>query len=126
MTTAKNGKRSVVLFLCHLINAQVIKQYRKLCRDIGKEYDIYWVFQTDNGISEKGLLTKGTKVFMFSMNDLNTLGYSYLEKLYGSEHYIMEGAFRNMIITGLLSMMSYSQASGIIFLTTLRTTKPIF
>ena len=90
MTTAKNGKRSVVLFLCHLINAQVIKQYRKLCRDIGKEYDIYWVFQTDNGISEKGLLTKGTKVFMFSMNDLNTLGYSYLEKLYGSEHYIME------------------------------------
>ena len=90
MTIVRNEKRSVVLFLCHLINVQVIKQYRKLCRDIGEEYDIYWVFQTDNGYSEKELLAKRIKMFRFTMNDLNSLGYSYLERLYGSEHYILE------------------------------------
>ena len=86
----KNIKRDAVLFLCHVINKQVIFLYKKLLHDIGKEYDVYWAFQSDNGTSDNVLLSKGINVFRFSLKELNTLGYTYLERLYGSEHYIME------------------------------------
>lgn len=86
----ETNKRNAVLFLCHVINKPVLYLYEKLLHDIGTEYDVFWVFQSDNGINDSILLSKGINVFRFSLRDLNSMGYSCLERLYGSEHYVME------------------------------------
>ena len=78
-----------VLYLSHLISDSFFDRYHKLVKEIGHQYDVYWVFQTDNGISSEPLNEKGVNVFGFNLDDLNKLNYSPLyERIFGSEHFI--------------------------------------
>lgn len=86
--------KTAVLFLAHFIEESVAKKYEKLFKELGNKYDIYWVFQADNGISYQPLLDKNINVFTFDLDKLNELNYSPIStKLYGSEHFIMEYFF---------------------------------
>ena len=83
-----------VLFLAHFIEDSVILKYEKLRRELTKEYDLYWVLHTDSGIDYQSLLDRNINVFTFNLNQLNKLNYSPIsERLYGSEHFIMEYFF---------------------------------
>jgi hypothetical protein len=78
-----------VLYLSHLIKDSFIARYKKLVNDISNHYDVYWVFQTDNGISGEILKKNGVNIFGFTLEDLNRLNYSPLyERIFGSEHFI--------------------------------------
>jgi len=78
-----------VLYLSHLISDSFFDRYHKLVKEIGRQYDVYWVFQTDNGISGEPLKEKGVNVFGFNLDGLNKLNYSPLyERIFGSEHFI--------------------------------------
>lgn len=82
---------TAILFLCHKINNDMLKRYRKIVNELYGIYDVYWVFQSDNGLSEKYLVDSGVNVYCFSLASLNDLYYIPMsEKLYGNEHFIME------------------------------------
>lgn len=83
--------KAAVLFLSHLITDSYLSRYHKLVSDIGGLYDVYWAFQTDNGISDAPLKDAGVKIFGFNLDELNALDYSPLfEQIFGSEHFITE------------------------------------
>ncbi len=82
---------TAILFLCHKVNNGMLERYWKLVNETNGKYDIYWVFQSDNGISDDFLINNDVNVYRFSLASLNELYYIPLsEKLYGSEHFIME------------------------------------
>jgi hypothetical protein len=86
--------KTAVLLLTHFIDQNIIEKYKKLENEIGQEYDLYWVFQTDYGTHNESLLDKDVNLFTFNLDELNKLGYSPIfDKLYGSEHFIMEYFF---------------------------------
>lgn len=83
-----------VLFLAHFIEDSVILKYEKLWSELSKVYDLYWVLHTDNGIDYQSLLDRNINIFTFNLDQLNKLNYSPIsERLYGSEHFIMEYFF---------------------------------
>lgn len=82
--------KSAVLFIAHVVNDSNLKKYRKLKRELS-QCDVYWVFQTDNGRDCSKLNSIEINLFKFDIDKLNMLNYSPIyNKLYGSEHFIME------------------------------------
>jgi len=88
--------KTVVLFVSHFINENYLKRYFKLVNDLADLYDVYWLFQTDNGISDEPLRKQGVCVEGFTIEDLNTLNYSPIDEyFYGSEHFLDEIFFHH-------------------------------
>ena len=82
--------KSAVLFIAHVVNESNLKKYRKLKCELS-QCDVYWVFQSDSGRDCSKLHNTDINVFKFDMDKLNKLCYSPIyNKLYGSEHFIME------------------------------------
>jgi len=80
-----------VVFVSHFISDSYLQRYHKLCRDLEGQYDVYWLFQTDNGISKDPLLCQGVNLEEFTIADLNALNYSPIsEYFFGSEHFLDE------------------------------------
>lgn len=83
--------KTAVLFLAHFYSNSNLLKFNKLKKEITDDYDLYWVFQTDNGISSDFLIDNNIKYFHFDLEKLNELNYSPIfEYLYGSEHFIIE------------------------------------
>ena len=88
---------TAVLFVSHLINKRYIDRYLKLYNDLKDQYDVYWLFQTGNGISDAVLYEHGINVVEFSLDDLNELQYSPISEhiIPGSVHFIIEHFYHN-------------------------------
>ena len=72
--------REAVLFLCHLVNDEMLWRYAKLKEDLSGLCDVYWVFQTDNDISDAELHKSGVRIFEFSLDELKALNYTPIAK----------------------------------------------
>lgn len=79
--------RSVILFSTHLLNDYIICQIEKLNAEIQNIADFYVLLQCDNNIQQE--LNPHIKVFPFSIDSLNSLGYcSWRETIVpGSNHF---------------------------------------
>jgi len=83
--------KTAVVFISHFINESFLKRYQKLVSDLKGQYDVYWLFQTDNGISDEPLLQKNVNVESFTISELNDLNYNPIhEHFFGSEHFLDE------------------------------------
>ena len=82
--------REAVLFLCHLVNDKMLWRYAKLKEDLSGLCDVYWVFQTDNDISDAELHKSGVRIFEFSLDELKALNYTPIAKnlIPGSLHHV--------------------------------------
>lgn len=81
--------KRAVLFVSHFINESYLKRYLKLNKDLKGQYDVYWLFQKDNGISDIPLHQMNINVEGFTIDDLNNLNYNPVyECFFGSEHFL--------------------------------------
>lgn len=83
---------TAVLFVSHLINERYLERYLKLYNNLKGQYDVYWLFQTDNGISDFTLREHDINVAGFTLDNLNELHYSPIGEhiIPGSVHFIIE------------------------------------
>lgn len=86
----KGTHKVAVLFFCHIVNNYTISAYKKLDRELGNEYCLYWLFQKDNESRETTLMLDGVNLFEFEMTCLNSMGYRAILELYGNDHYVLE------------------------------------
>lgn len=88
--------KTAVLFLSHIIHDSYLQRYHKLVNELGAQYEVYWVFQADNGISEQPLIEQGVNIFCFTTDKLNQLNYTPIAETLvpGSVHFITALFFR--------------------------------
>ena len=82
--------KNAVLFLAHFINDSVIEKFIKLKNELPDTCDLFWAFHSDNYGDTNKIEDIGGKIFCFSLENLNSLGYVYINRLYGRENRIME------------------------------------
>lgn len=83
--------KTAVLFFTHFADDSTIAKYNKLKMELSGNYDVFWVFQGDNGADSSRLEKENIVPFVFTLEQLNSLDYSPIyERLYGSEHFIAE------------------------------------
>lgn len=82
--------REAVLFLCHFVNDDVLARFEKLEKDLAGYCDVFWALQCDDDTVLKELQRRNINLFGFSLDDLNTLGYSPIAETLvpGSLHFI--------------------------------------
>lgn len=86
--------KTAVLFLAHFVNDEIINRFHKLQNELPPEHTLFWVFQSDNGNDSTDIQHLGSSLFFFNLDNLNSMGYPHIERLYGNEHRIMEYFFR--------------------------------
>lgn len=83
--------KTAILFLAHFVDDSTVYKFNKLKIELSDRYDIFWVFQGDNGADGSRLEREKIVPFVFTLEQLNSLDYSPIyERLYGSEHFIAE------------------------------------